>query len=688
MSEKITIRDLEGLSDYATSITTFAGQYETAIASSRRSFKEKTDGAEAEAITAFFAKLNEIQSRVLDQYPDALRSYAQVVSSYYDAVSGEGFSSEVKSLQTDADNVASTLKGSQYTAVTTITSDLQSAFNKAAAAMGTEAESVSSIDEAAESSLSAAADDRQKTATNLDSAYSSFVSSLQGEIATLKALKTSLDNASYVLNIPPSTISTAIKSGNLSADEMNNFDNVKSKTDAKALTYHYQQDYDKFFTLDSSAISDEMYDIVTVDMNEILMRKDKEPDEFLQNLTKGLNTLISGDYKNHQNHLQKLSDAGNRYSSIAFTSATMMRMKGSSEDNPTYKGLKDKLASNQNLRLLWQSLIVTGLRGQSASVYEPDFRKAGGWTVQKNKIENLTLTKDGFSYDVTWKRYIDVPNNKKKEGYDFGKLISESNNQTKGRFSAQHFNNEELLDKLKVKGVTQLKLENLEIPSEFATDFLVSAAGAKHPLLGMVVDALTGLANEDPTGDYSAFYQKQGATALETWAEIKDSKTGSFISGQISRIVKYYGDYQDNLAKIYEHNHELFDNYLGYGGGEITAVTSDESSLKEAGNWNILDPGSITKAVEVDPYDVDAYLRYQQLEGGIKDDLVNSGSSSYTVVKKQNMSENPEEKKVWDYLEKGSLSGYELYELDYDSFNQVVDYLEHAGITLPWEVTP
>lgn len=306
MGNKVTITDLTGLSDYATSISEFVHQYKEQISNINRTFTNQVSGSEADAINAFFEKLNDLQGRVFEKFPDALNSYEAVVSTYHTTVSDLGFSRLVKSQIEDAEDVAKLLSDNQLAAIQTITASLKVAFDEAATAMGTTPESVDSINALSEQVLAEAASNRKTLGSDLDEAYRVFVDGLKAQTEAIKSLNISISNVAHVTTIPLGTVFSAIKSGTLTADEMYYFDLVSSKEDAKALEAIIGDNPGDIVAIDPSKISNQVYIVVANEINQWTQNQDIAR---LQQLITGMSDKKVEQNDIFTNNLLKAQDA-------------------------------------------------------------------------------------------------------------------------------------------------------------------------------------------------------------------------------------------------------------------------------------------------------------------------------------------------------------------------------------------
>ena len=88
----IQVKNIAGLDSYGTSIHSF-GRFEEAASDTVREFNTSLEGEKAEAINAFFEKLNAIQTTVFKDAPKAVMTYGQQVFTFTGELKGLGFSS-------------------------------------------------------------------------------------------------------------------------------------------------------------------------------------------------------------------------------------------------------------------------------------------------------------------------------------------------------------------------------------------------------------------------------------------------------------------------------------------------------------------------------------------------------------------------------------------------------------------
>ena len=88
----IKVKNISGLENYGTSIHGFAGKFELAANDTVREFNTNLEGEKADAINAFFKKLNDIQTAVFSEAPEAIMSFGKHIFTFTEEIKGIGFS--------------------------------------------------------------------------------------------------------------------------------------------------------------------------------------------------------------------------------------------------------------------------------------------------------------------------------------------------------------------------------------------------------------------------------------------------------------------------------------------------------------------------------------------------------------------------------------------------------------------
>lgn len=635
MSE-ITINDLGALSDYATSITQFTTEYQDAIETVRRHFTDKVEGAQAEAIEAFFAKLNAIQESVFDTYPQALTDYTAVVTTYESTISGLGFSTKAYSSDTDASTVASLLTGTQLDAVTEITGNLKTAFQTAADAMGTEAESVDSIDSAAESSLSAAGSNRTQTDAQMQEAFETFKSGLSSQTENLTALQSSLKSAANITNIPLTTVFNAISNGTLNANEMYYFDALTNKSDVKIVKtllseYQYadkEEFFEKLGKIDATnasvlAVSAVYGRILEEIPSEAEVRRASSSGIALTNVEAFLSGIASQDKTAATAYLKKLTQAGTITAALLTSEATSLLPEfpktGSSQS--AYEAYWKTLLANQPIvetinadlkraGLLSDIFTIAYIENIGTTEHEESvgYQK---YNINRDRAETVDAVSSYMSQISLDKGslYLKADENgtvgvSMTITSSFEKFKGNSATWSKSINSINYYNQSELnyaqtADKMKeLESAKQEALESLQVKT--LTSSLESVACVLSPEWSVAIGVVKALSGDGSTA------AKVSDVSNDVISQFVDSK-GHEVTVSLANSIRDYYDAVADINKTYNQAIQLAQAegaetreaiLFNYGGTHVT-VTGDGET-----NYSYLTP----------EYDLEASLQIYDME--------------------------------------------------------------------------
>lgn len=407
---KITVTSISGLSDYATTVRAFSTDYTSAVNETSRQFSlklgEGSDPAKAEAVTAFLDRLNNMQTMVFDNVPAALETYATVVSTYENSLSGAGFQSKVWSDDGGAEAVSSALRGAQIDDIHSVKDSLQRAIDKVAEALESSTFDLSPGVTTAESDLATAATNRTDKDGLLQDAYASFVQGLGDSQAELDGLIAPLQNAQYTIQIPASTVMTAIQKGILTGDEMYYFDAVRTQEDAliiEALLKRTKTSIEEIFIykkdgqvhqIDPSEVSDGIFAVMTNEMVQWI--EDSNVDSIGL-----LNAFING-MENQSYSVNQIWLNGLQAASTSLAETQVLYMTSTYDKKPeslNSKGMAEDqkyLTSLNKFLGLVESLYVLEI-GKTTVSYTPN-DKSGYYTSWKN---DTTVTVDITSQTIS-----------------------------------------------------------------------------------------------------------------------------------------------------------------------------------------------------------------------------------------------------------------------------------------------
>ena len=231
----VKVKNISGLEDYGTSIHRFAGKFEEASHDTMREFNTSLQGEKADAINAFFERLNSIQNSVFSQAPEAMRTYGQHIFTFTGDIKGLGFSSHAHTDDDAMNTLTESLRTSQRNMISIVQSDLVALFDEAIEAMGEGDSDLGDFDAQADSYISDEVSARKETHSGIMSAHSSLVSSVSGSSSTFASLTATTQNAKAVASFSPRELLDAIKRGDLSRETMGYLTAVYTNDDVEII---------------------------------------------------------------------------------------------------------------------------------------------------------------------------------------------------------------------------------------------------------------------------------------------------------------------------------------------------------------------------------------------------------------------------------------------------------------------
>ena len=231
----VKVKNISGLDDYGVSIRNFGGTFEGAASETVRQFNTSLVGEKAEAINAFFDKLNSIQTTVFSEAPEYIKTYGQYISDFTEVIKGLGFSSLAYTDDQAMSTLTESLKGSQRELITLVKGDLVTLLEEAVNAMGEGDSNLGDFDSQADNFILEESKARKETHDGIVSAESTLSSNVNRSDAIFNDLTARTQNAKAVASASVPTILEAIKRGDLNTDNMNYFDAIYSTDDTKII---------------------------------------------------------------------------------------------------------------------------------------------------------------------------------------------------------------------------------------------------------------------------------------------------------------------------------------------------------------------------------------------------------------------------------------------------------------------
>lgn len=236
MGESTTIKVIDAsiMNDYGSSVSDFATSIESAAADTSRSFTTRVEGNYAEAINAFFTKLNTLQTQVFEVAPSVLKTYGTAISSFVEAIHGEGFT-KIAYTSEVINTMTSELKGKQLEEISAVKAGIKTILEEIVAELGKGESNIKGFSGAAKIYMEDDAKNREETHKAIVNAHDSMTKEVGPAVENVATMKEIVDNAKVMVSISPQEIISSIKHGALTKDTMYYLDAVHTDEDVKAI---------------------------------------------------------------------------------------------------------------------------------------------------------------------------------------------------------------------------------------------------------------------------------------------------------------------------------------------------------------------------------------------------------------------------------------------------------------------
>lgn len=307
----IQVKNIAGLDSYGTSIHSFGGRFEEAASDTVREFNTSLEGEKAEAINAFFEKLNTIQTTVFKDAPKAVMTYGQQVFTFTGELKGLGFSSLAFTDDESMTTLTNSLEAQQRDVIAIVKSKVIKVVQQAVDVMGEGDATISNFDSTADSLILEEVKSRKETHKGIKTAHEKLETDITKSAETFESLAILTQNAKAITSIPALNILDAIQRGDLRQDNVNYLDAAYTSDDVEIIKVlisesRYKTKKDFFEKLARAKVDDASLPTTMLVANRL--EKAAEKDE-VDGLGAFFEVLSNRDVKEVQVYTAKLSSS-------------------------------------------------------------------------------------------------------------------------------------------------------------------------------------------------------------------------------------------------------------------------------------------------------------------------------------------------------------------------------------------
>ncbi|RKV84276.1 MAG: hypothetical protein D8H99_42360 [Streptococcus sp.] len=231
----IQVKNIAGLDSYGTSIHSFGGRFEEAASDTVREFNTSLEGEKAEAINAFFEKLNTIQTTVFKDAPKDVMTYGQQVFTFTGELKGLGFSSLAFTDDESITSLTKSLEVQQRDVTAIVKSKVIKVVQQAVDVMGEGDATISNFDSTVDSLILEEVKSRKETHEGIKTAHEKLETDITKSAETFESLAILTQNAKAITSIPALNILDAIQRGDLRQDNVNYLDAAYTSDDVEII---------------------------------------------------------------------------------------------------------------------------------------------------------------------------------------------------------------------------------------------------------------------------------------------------------------------------------------------------------------------------------------------------------------------------------------------------------------------
>lgn len=307
----IQVKNIAGLDSYGTSIHSFGGRFEEATSDTVREFNTSLEGEKAEAINAFFEKLNAIQTTVFKDAPKAVMTYGQQVFTFTGELKGLGFSSLAFTDDESMTTLTNSLEVQQRDVTAIVKSKVIKVVQQAVDVMGEGDATISNFDSTVDSLISEEVKARKETHEGIKTAHETLEKAVSNSADRFETLTAMTQNAKAITSIPALNILDAIQRGDLRQDNVNYLDAAYTSDDVEIIKVlisesRYKTKKDFFEKLARAKVDDASLPTTMLVANRL--EKAAEKDE-VDGLGAFFEVLSNRDVKEVQVYTAKLSSS-------------------------------------------------------------------------------------------------------------------------------------------------------------------------------------------------------------------------------------------------------------------------------------------------------------------------------------------------------------------------------------------
>ena len=231
----IQVKNIAGLNSYGTSIHTFGGRFDEAASDTVREFNTSLEGEKAEAINAFFEKLNKIQTTVFKDAPKDIMTYGQQVFTFTGELKGLGFSTLAYTDDESITTLTNSLEGQQRDEINGVKSKVIQTLQQAVDVLGEGDATISNFDPTVENLILEEVKLRKETHEGIKTTHETLEKAVTNSGERFESLTLLTQNAKAITSIPALNILDAIQRGDLRQDNINYLDAAYTSDDVEII---------------------------------------------------------------------------------------------------------------------------------------------------------------------------------------------------------------------------------------------------------------------------------------------------------------------------------------------------------------------------------------------------------------------------------------------------------------------